>query len=71
MKMETELCMAVGFDVARMQPMEVFLLAGKIIQDVEFFKHRVAGGSVETLTPAQRAELRERVSGVVAFPKQV
>jgi hypothetical protein len=71
MKTESELCMAVGFDVARMQPMDVFLLAGKIIQDESFSKYRAAGGTAETLTPAQRAELRERVSGVVTFPKQV
>jgi hypothetical protein len=70
MKMETELCLAAGFDVARMQPMDVFLLAGKIVADPLFAKYRAAGGSAETLTPALRANLRERISGVVQLPKQ-
>jgi hypothetical protein len=71
MQMETELCVAVGFDVARMQPMDVFLLAGKILGDEAFRKYRAAGGSAASLTPAQRTALRERVTGVVQLPKQV
>jgi len=52
MKMETELFVAIGFDVARMQPMDVYLLAGKIIGDPLFAKYRAAGGSAVYLRGA-------------------
>jgi hypothetical protein len=53
------ICKEAGFDAERMDPMTVFLLAGKIIHDPAVLKHNRA---IHKMTEAERAELRERVS---------
>lgn len=82
-----ELCEAAGFDISRMEIENIYHLSGKIIADgklrvlclVWMREHHSmnvlpAGLRVEILksmTPTSRAELRERVSGVVKFKPKV
>lgn len=75
--MSAQLCTAAGFDVRSMNPMDVYLLAGKILHDTELTEVSVSlhgssqlpsGARTQVLKswPAsERAKLRERVSGVI------
>jgi hypothetical protein len=72
MQMETNLCIAVGIDVARLAPMDVYLLGGRIIADEALRKEMFAGGcsreqAISEMLPNQLASLRERILGVVQF----
>jgi hypothetical protein len=78
MQSEVELCKAAGIDVARMTPMDVFLLASRIISDPELTKKALAlprdcalmaDGDrtfiLNAMTVSERAALRDRVMGVL------
>jgi hypothetical protein len=73
-QMEMKLCAAADIKVRNMQPLDVYLIAGKILNDPELTKRAVAeqlsgavlpAGSRETvlldMTEGERAALRERV----------
>jgi hypothetical protein len=62
------LCSAAGFNVKKMKPLEVFMVAGKILNDATVsHENRVA--SLHAMTPQERLAVRERASGVVPFRK--
>jgi hypothetical protein len=76
------LCTAAGIDVARLQPFDMFLIVGKLVDDTELFKRAVAMRDAKdsavidgearlralaAMTQAERAALRDRVLGVVQF----
>jgi hypothetical protein len=73
MRLQTELCIALGIPVRVMEPMDVYLTGGRIIQDADLSRRAesLIVGSVmpagarlkiiEAMTPAERRDLRERV----------
>jgi hypothetical protein len=73
MKAMVEICVAAGIDVRNLEPLDVFLVAGKIIHDSEIHEMHVASGkgivdtveAIGSMTPVQRRELRERACGVI------
>ncbi len=72
MQMEINLCIAVGIEVARLAPIDVFLLGGRIIADEALRQAMLAGRcsreeAISEMLPNQLASLRERVLGVVQF----
>jgi len=75
MRVQAALCRAAGIDVARLDPMEMYLLGGSIIHDEELRKRALTGGSIDrmaaiqAMSPQERAALRERVCGVLRFPE--
>lgn len=82
MIMEIELCTAAGINVRNMELLDVYLTAGKIINDeplrlraLAFLNGSVlpAGSRVDAIkkmTPQERLALRESASGVVTFKKK-
>jgi len=66
MQMWAELCVAAGFNIRNMEPMEVYLTAGKIMRDDEV---RRSAEGLKSWPEAKRIALRERVAGVVQFPR--
>jgi hypothetical protein len=84
MQQFVNLCSAAGVDVSRLDLIDMFLIAGKIIQDVELTKKALAmrapgcgavldSGRVQALaamTKVDRWALRERVLGVVQLKKK-
>lgn len=76
-----EMCVAAGINIRNMEPMDVYLTAGNILRDeelrLECLKH--LNGSVlpvgvraevlKSWPEAKRIALRERVAGVVQFPR--
>lgn len=82
MQTQTELCIELGIPVREMAPMDVYLTAGKILQD-EVLRQKalkylegpiLPSGSlkkaIDEMTPAERQELRERVLGVVPMRRK-
>jgi hypothetical protein len=79
--METELCLAAGINIRNMEPMDVYLTACRILDDVELRKaaEKYLKGAVmpqgarkfvlNSWPEAKRIALRERVVGVVQFPR--
>jgi len=79
--MQVELLGAIGINVAKMTPGEVFDMAGVALRDSElqtkaeaFITHGImpSGSRVQAIkkmSPADRLRLRERVTGVVQFPR--
>jgi hypothetical protein len=81
-----DLCIAAGINVARLELIDMFLIAGRIINDFELFQKAIALSksygyhamlppglreeAMAAMTPAERAALRERVLGVVQFKKK-
>lgn len=83
MKMLFELCIAAGLDVARLAPVEMFLLGGKIINDWELSKRALALPRdravldpdvrrfvLNAMTASERAALRDRVLGITPIRNQ-
>jgi hypothetical protein len=76
------LVLAVGIDVRRMDEIDVYLLAGKIIRDEDLRKRCLphlrgsilAAGTrvrvIREMTPTERTELRDRILGVTILPTQ-
>ena len=74
-----QLCMAAGINVRNLQPIDVYHLSGKIIEDslLTSKARELSPGAVlqpgvreqvlVAMTPEERAALRERVTGVVPF----
>ena len=82
LEMQCELLQAIGINVAKMKPEEVFDMAGKALCDRELTDFAVKtelNGSilpkgararaVRAMSPVERLRLRERVTGVVQFSK--
>jgi hypothetical protein len=81
MIMEIELCTAAGINVRNMELLDVYLTAGKIINDEPLRLRAMAfrNGSVlpkgsrvdaiKEMTPDERRALRERVTGIVPFKR--
>jgi hypothetical protein len=66
------LCTAAGIDVARLELFDMYLFAGRIINDGPLCKGMLAAGTsredvIAAMTQAERAALRDRVLGVVQF----
>jgi hypothetical protein len=83
MQQFVDLCTSAGIDVARLELIDMFLIAGRIIQDFELFQRTIALSKSYSLLPsglreqalanmttAERAALRERVLGVVQLKKK-
>jgi hypothetical protein len=74
MRTQLALCKAAGIDVSRLDPMEMYLIGGRIIHDEELRTRALTGSSVDrmaaiqAMSPQERADLRERVCGVLRFP---
>ena len=62
MKLQTTLCIALGIPVRVMEPMDVYLAGGKIIQAMPAGDRIQA---IEEMTPAERRDLRERVERTI------
>lgn len=65
-------CVAAGFVNPDMDPMDVYILSGKIVNDPVVSRMRMLArkSSVEVIwgmPPNERTALRERVSGVIQF----
>lgn len=79
MKLWAEMCVAAGINIRNMEPIDVYLMGGKIMRDEILRKAALVrlegsvlpeGSSVEVLKSwpeAKRIALRERVAGVVQF----
>jgi hypothetical protein len=79
MKMEIDLCLAAGINIRNMEPIDVYLTACKILDDVELRKaaEKYLKGAIlpmgtsafvmNSWPEAKRIALRERVAGVVQF----
>jgi hypothetical protein len=78
-----DLCVAAGINVARIELIDMYLIAGRIIQDFELFQRTIALSKSYSLVPsglrvqalaamtkADRWALRERVLGVVQLKKK-
>ena len=77
--MQCELLQAIGINVAKMKPEEVFDMAAKVLTDRELLAlaEKEIEGSVlakgararaaRAMSPADRLRLRERITGVVQF----
>ena len=76
MKNSVELCTAAGINVSKLQPMDVYQLAGKLIQDRELTARALNCGlhgavllagsrkeAMAAMTPDELAALRKRVTG--------
>ena len=80
MQSSIDLCRAVGIDVNKLDPMTIFHTSGRILADeplrLAALKFRTGSileedaypKAIQAMTPTERMALRERVSGVVAFP---
>ncbi len=70
MRTQLALCRAAGIDVARLDPMEMYLIGGRIIHDDALRSLRSMDKlqAIQAMSAEQRAELRERVCGVLKFP---
>jgi hypothetical protein len=78
----TKLCAAAGIDVSRMELMEIYLTAGRILNDeplrkraLEFLNGSVLPAdsridAIGQMTMQERLELRERVTGIVPIKKE-
>ena len=76
-----ELCTAAGINVRNMELLDVYLTAGKILNDEPLRQRATAflNGSVlppgsrvdaiKQMSPSERLALRERVTGIVPFRK--
>jgi hypothetical protein len=77
MQLETDLCLAAGIDVARLAPIDVYLLGGKIINDWELTRKALAlprdsavlGSNarkfvLNAMPASDRAALRDRILGI-------
>jgi hypothetical protein len=72
-----------GIDVSRLNSLEIYELTGKLINDSKLTERALAylQGSVlpmdahdralRAMTPQERLELRERVTGVIPFVKKI
>lgn len=60
-------CEALGIQPAKMDPLDVYLAAGRIINEVRNLDRLAA---IKAMTPEQRATLRHKVSGVVEMPRK-
>ena len=70
--MQVELLQAIGINVGKMTPGEVYEIAGRAINDKELSILAGPGSgsrarAVRAMSPADRLRLRERVTGVVPF----
>jgi len=75
------LCSAAGINVRNLEPMDVYVLAGKIINDSELtekarelcpgsmLREGIRVKALSAMRPDERIALRERVTGVVPFRK--
>ena len=80
MQASIDLCKAVGLDVNKMEPTEIYMASGRILADeplrqatLKFLTGSVLESdaypkAIAGMTPTERVALRERVSGIVAFP---
>ena len=75
MRTQLALCKAAGIDVSRLDPMEMYLIGGRIIHDEELRVRALRGSSIDRMkaiqemTAEERTNLRERVCGVLKFPE--
>jgi hypothetical protein len=67
LQMEFELCVAAGIDASKLSPIEVFLLAGKIIHD-RTIPHDARIETLRAMTPAERQALRVRIGATPQGP---
>jgi hypothetical protein len=78
-----DLCVAAGISVARLELIDMYLIAGRIINDFELFQRAIALSkshamlapglreeALAAMTKADRWALRERVLGVVQLKKK-
>ena len=80
MQASIDLCLAAGLDTNKMEPIEIFVTAGRLLHDEPLrqaaLKYRQGsvlhedayGVALTAMTPTERVALRERVTGIVAFP---
>lgn len=73
--MERELLEAIGINAGKMDLMDVYLTAGKIINDHELTMLSIKDGKpgdllgiIRAMSPADRLSLRERVVRVIKLP---
>ena len=71
---EINLCLHAGFDISRMEPMDIYLLGGRIIKDVKLTtlaEKFIVGGilprgsrakALAAMSDADKAALRQRVA---------
>jgi hypothetical protein len=60
-------CAALGMQPAKMEPLDMFLVAGRIIHEVKDTDRLAA---IKAMTPEQRTELRHKITGVVEMPRK-
>ena len=81
-----DLCVAAGINVARLELIDMYVIAGRIINDFELFQKAIALAksygyhsmlppglreeALAAMTKADRWALRERVLGVVQLKKK-
>jgi hypothetical protein len=78
-----DLCVAAGINVARFELIDMYLIAGRIINDFELFQRAIALSksyamlasglreeALAAMSKTDRAALRDRVLGVVQFKKK-
>jgi hypothetical protein len=84
MQMQIELCIELGIPVRDMDLMDVYLTAGRIIQDevlrqkalkymnpeLAFLPAGARKQAIEDMTPIERKELQERVLGVLPMRRK-
>jgi hypothetical protein len=80
MKDSVDLVLTCGIDASTMDPMDIYMMAGKVLQDeplrqaaLKFLNGSVLemdayARAVAGMTPTERVALRERVTGVVQLP---
>lgn len=62
-----ELCEAIGLTGKNMAPLDVFLISGRIFNEVRDLDRLAA---IKAMTPEQRTHLRHRVTGVSEMPRK-
>lgn len=80
MQASVDLVRACGIDVSTMDPMDIYMMSGKVLFDEQLRQATlkfIVGSVLEMdgyskaiagMTPAERIALRERITGVVQLP---